>query len=173
MKGNPHLSWLPDVFSASRWEREVATALAAYATAQDVHTAQDLAWALNSLANVLGGVDNRARRLAAVQSAVAVLRHEVDNLAGGHEAPHQPARDLVYLLGGLAAIRLDSGLPEASLRALDEGIAHLTLAMLGKHPPDGEDRDLLGSLLETRATAHHEVVLGGPDVPLAGKTARP
>ncbi len=116
MTGAAHLNWLPDVFSASKWERDVATALAAYSAEPTVSTVRDLARALNNLSGMLYGWRNRWRSLAAMQSAVAVLRHEVDALHAGSDATREHANDLIYLLDGLAGMRLDAGLPEAATR---------------------------------------------------------
>lgn len=171
MTGTAHLNWLADVFAASKWERDVATSLAAYSASPTVSTARDLAWALNNLSGMLYGWRIKPRSLAAMQSAVAVLRHEVDALPAGSDAAPEPTNDLVYLLDSLADTRLDAGLPEAAIRALDEGIARLSLAMRGQHPPYPSDMDLLGRMLETRAEARYQVIMGRTDAPLPAKAS--
>lgn len=68
-------------------------------------------------------------------------------------------------------MRLDAGLPEAAFCALDEGVARLTLAVRGQHPPDPSDMDLLARMLDTRAEARLQVTLGRAHAPLTSASA--
>lgn len=163
MTATAHLTSIADVFESLAASPSAVIDLRAYLAAPGPDTADRLAWTLNGLMSSHHPAHAGGPSIGPLQAAVTVLRHEVDRLPPAQFPHSQAAKDLVYLLSGLASVRLDGGTPEAAVRAADEAIARLTTITRGQTPPPLEDMDLLGDLLALRSTAKQSIVIGRPN----------